>query len=153
MLLNFPHYFCSTSSFFIHITPSIISDLFSLSLSLPLSLSLSLSIYLSIYLSIFLPLPLAHTHSPSHLSLSLCINIYTCIFISLSLSLFYISVSRLKHILLYFSLRFLDIILRQKRISESSTQQLLLDTYNMKTLLLLLHTLEGPGGSTGKKYR
>lgn len=40
--------------------------------------------------------------------------------------------------------RYLDIILKQKRISESGTQQLLLDTYNIKTMLLQLHHLGLP---------
>jgi hypothetical protein len=38
----------------------------------------------------------------------------------------------------------LDIIMKQKRISESGTQQLLLDTYNIKTMLLGLHHLGLP---------
>jgi hypothetical protein len=38
-----------------------------------------------------------------------------------------------------FLARYLDVILRQKRISEIGTQQLLLDTYNVKTLLLHFH--------------
>eukprot|EP00599_Poterioochromonas_sp_BG-1_P000498 CAMPEP_0173136522 /NCGR_PEP_ID=MMETSP1105-20130129/2534_1 /TAXON_ID=2985 /ORGANISM="Ochromonas sp., Strain BG-1" /LENGTH=500 /DNA_ID=CAMNT_0014048721 /DNA_START=128 /DNA_END=1627 /DNA_ORIENTATION=- len=37
--------------------------------------------------------------------------------------------------------RFLDAIVKQKRISDQATQQLLLDTYNLKTLLLHLPTL------------
>uniref|UniRef100_A0A7S0XBL0 Vps53 C-terminal domain-containing protein n=1 Tax=Chromulina nebulosa TaxID=96789 RepID=A0A7S0XBL0_9STRA len=37
--------------------------------------------------------------------------------------------------------RYHDIIVRQKRISEMGCQQLLLDTYNIKTLLLYLHNL------------
>jgi hypothetical protein len=40
--------------------------------------------------------------------------------------------------------------LRQKRISESSSQQLLLDTYNIKTVLLALHSLEAPTGNNGE---
>ncbi len=36
---------------------------------------------------------------------------------------------------------YLDAILKQKKISEMATQQLLLDTYNVKTLLLQLHQL------------
>mmetsp|Transcript_19731 Transcript_19731/g.36737 ORF Transcript_19731/g.36737 Transcript_19731/m.36737 type:complete len:838 (-) Transcript_19731:225-2738(-) len=43
--------------------------------------------------------------------------------------------------------RYLDIIMKQKRISESSTQQLLLDTYNIKTMLLQLHHLGLPADS------
>jgi len=35
--------------------------------------------------------------------------------------------------------RYIDIIMKQKRITETGTQQLLLDTYNVKTLLLHLH--------------
>jgi len=37
--------------------------------------------------------------------------------------------------------RYLTTILKQRRISEPATQQLLLDTYNLKTLLLQLHGL------------
>ena len=37
--------------------------------------------------------------------------------------------------------RYQDVIMKQKRISEAGTQQLLLDTYNMKTLLLHLHSI------------
>ena len=37
--------------------------------------------------------------------------------------------------------RYLDVILKQRRISEIGTQQLLLDTYNIKTLLLQLENL------------
>jgi len=41
-------------------------------------------------------------------------------------------------------------IMRQKRISEFGTQQLLLDTYSVKTLLVHLHHLgEGSSGSGG----
>ena len=43
--------------------------------------------------------------------------------------------------------RYLDIIMKQKRISESGTQQLLLDTYNIKTMLLQLHHLGLPAES------
>lgn len=43
--------------------------------------------------------------------------------------------------------RYLDIIYNQKRISETGTQQLLLDTYNVKTLLLHLHHLGLPADS------
>jgi hypothetical protein len=43
--------------------------------------------------------------------------------------------------------RYLDIIMKQKRISESGTQQLLLDTYNIKTMLLQLHHLGLPPDS------
>jgi len=42
--------------------------------------------------------------------------------------------------------KYLDIILRQKRISETGSQQLLLDAYNIKTLLLHLHSLDSGGG-------
>ena len=42
---------------------------------------------------------------------------------------------------------YLDIIFGQKRISETGTQQLLLDTYNVKTLLLHLHHLGLPADS------
>ena len=38
-------------------------------------------------------------------------------------------------------LRYLDVIMKQRRISEIGTQQLLLDTYNVKTLLLGLESL------------
>lgn len=37
--------------------------------------------------------------------------------------------------------KYLDNISKQKRISEMASQQLLLDLYNLKTILLLLHTL------------
>jgi hypothetical protein len=37
--------------------------------------------------------------------------------------------------------RYRDGLMRQKRISESGTQQLLLDAYSIKTLLLQLHTV------------
>eukprot|EP01038_Epipyxis_sp_PR26KG_P011126 gene11126-14933_t len=37
--------------------------------------------------------------------------------------------------------KYLDIILKQKRITEEATQQLLLDTYNIKTMMLQLHQL------------
>jgi len=43
--------------------------------------------------------------------------------------------------------RYQETILRQKRISEMATQQLLLDTYNLKTLLLQLHCLGMPAES------
>lgn len=45
--------------------------------------------------------------------------------------------------------RFLDAILRQKRISDMATQQLLLDTYNVKTLLLQLQQLTADANSRG----
>ncbi len=44
--------------------------------------------------------------------------------------------------------RYLDVILRQKKISEMATQQLLLDTYNVKTLLLQLQQLSADGTSS-----
>jgi hypothetical protein len=44
--------------------------------------------------------------------------------------------------------KYLDVIMRQKRISEPGTQQLLLDTYNLKTLLLHLHQLGLPPDSS-----
>ena len=40
--------------------------------------------------------------------------------------------------------RYLDAIVKQKRISDTATQQLLLDTYSIKTLLLHLPNLN-PG--------
>jgi vacuolar protein sorting-associated protein 53 len=39
----------------------------------------------------------------------------------------------------HFLSKYLDIIVKQKKISEIGTQQLLLDTYNIKTLLLHFH--------------
>jgi len=52
--------------------------------------------------------------------------------------------------------KYLDVIMRQKRISESGSQQLLLDAYTIKTLLLQLHSLDastavhkGGGGGSG----
>ena len=41
--------------------------------------------------------------------------------------------------------RYLDVIVKQKKISEIGTQQLLLDTYNVKTLLLQLENIGGDG--------
>lgn len=41
--------------------------------------------------------------------------------------------------------------MKQKRISESSTQQLLLDTYNIKTMLLQLHHLGLPADSAQQR--
>ena len=38
-------------------------------------------------------------------------------------------------------LRYLDVIMKQRKINEMGTQQLLLDTYNVKTLLLQLETI------------
>jgi hypothetical protein len=49
---------------------------------------------------------------------------------------------------LFHVIRYLDVIVRQKRLSEMATQQLLLDTYNVKTLLLQLHSL-APQASNG----
>ena len=46
-------------------------------------------------------------------------------------------------------LRYLDVIMKQKRISEVGTQQLLLDTYNVKTLLLQLESIGNSSGGTG----
>ena len=44
-----------------------------------------------------------------------------------------------------FLTKYLDVIVKQKRISEIGTQQLLLDTYNVKTLLLHFHHMgQGP---------
>jgi len=37
--------------------------------------------------------------------------------------------------------RYLSMVMRQRKVSEPATQQLLLDTYNLKTLLLQLHNL------------
>lgn len=45
--------------------------------------------------------------------------------------------------------RYLDVIVKQKHISEMATQQLLLDTYNMKAVLTQMPTLEQIGSSTG----
>jgi vacuolar protein sorting-associated protein 53 len=46
--------------------------------------------------------------------------------------------------------RYQDAIMRQKRVSETGTQQLLLDTYNVKTLLLHLHHLGLPSDSDAR---
>ncbi|CAK9253073.1 unnamed protein product [Sphagnum jensenii] len=51
-------------------------------------------------------------------------------------------------ILLMVLRRYHDIILRQKVISEAGSQQLLLDTYNLKTLMLHLHSLGTTTSST-----
>lgn len=45
----------------------------------------------------------------------------------------------------HFLNKYLEIILKQKRISEIGTQQLLLDTYNIKSLLLHFHHMGQPG--------
>jgi hypothetical protein len=47
--------------------------------------------------------------------------------------------------------RFLDVVMRQKRISESGSQQLLLDAYTLKALLLQLHSLDATKASAGGK--
>lgn len=53
-------------------------------------------------------------------------------------------------LILYFSFilsslcRYLDVILKQKHISDMATQQLLLDTYNMKAVLTQLPSLTDP---------
>lgn len=44
--------------------------------------------------------------------------------------------------------RYKEGLMRQKRISESGTQQLLLDAYNLKTLLLTLHSIGLPNDPT-----
>jgi vacuolar protein sorting-associated protein 53 len=44
--------------------------------------------------------------------------------------------------------RYLETILKQRKITEPGTQQLLLDTYNLKTLLLQLHSLGIDSGET-----
>ena len=51
--------------------------------------------------------------------------------------------------------RYLLCITKQKKISEEATQQLLLDTYTIKALLLHLPTLEGQesGGNAGACVR
>jgi hypothetical protein len=50
---------------------------------------------------------------------------------------------------LLYNYRFHDIITRQKVICEAGSQQLLLDTYNLKTLLLHLHTIHTDGKPVG----
>lgn len=47
-----------------------------------------------------------------------------------------------------FLIRFLDCILKQKKISEMASQQLLLDTYSLKTLVMQLPVLNDPESST-----
>ena len=47
--------------------------------------------------------------------------------------------------------RFLDVVMRQKRISESGSQQLLLDAYTLKALLLQLHSLDSAKAPSGSK--
>jgi hypothetical protein len=49
--------------------------------------------------------------------------------------------------------RFQDVITRQKRITDMATQQLLLDTYSMKTLLMHLPVLNAPDPNTGAAQR
>ena len=46
-----------------------------------------------------------------------------------------------------FPCRYLDVILKQKHISDMATQQLLLDTYNMKAVLTQLPNLTDPNQS------
>jgi hypothetical protein len=55
----------------------------------------------------------------------------------------------LKYALLCPICRYLDVILKQKHISEMATQQLLLDTYNMKAVLMQLPNLDSPTHSGG----
>ena len=59
-------------------------------------------------------------------------HIYLCVYSYLSYTCLY---------------RYHDIIIRQKSISEAGSQQLLLDTYSLKTLLLHLHSLGAQGGN------
>ena len=48
---------------------------------------------------------------------------------------------------LAFTTRYLDVILKQKAISEVATQQLLLDTYNLKTVLAQMPQFQDPSGA------
>lgn len=45
--------------------------------------------------------------------------------------------------------KFQDVILRQKRITELATQQLLLDTYSMKTMVMQLPIIQNPATGNG----
>ena len=60
------------------------------------------------------------------------------------------TLSMLYHYILH---RYLDVIVKQKHISEMATQQLLLDTYNMKAVLTQMPTLEQSGGSSTGSHR